>query len=72
MENKNIGLCIQTGLDTLNSKEVKVSASEIENLANFKSILKAVLRGELVIATPDRILPDGVELPIGKEDSEED
>ena len=63
MNEQNIGLFIQTGLNILSSEETKVPSSQIENLASFKNILRSLLQGELVIATPDRILPDGVELP---------
>lgn len=62
---QNISKTIQVGLSTLSDPELKVSSSDIEILADFKSILRAVLNGQLVIASPDKIVPD---IPKSKED----
>ena len=59
----DISKFIQLGLQTLSSDEVKIPSSQIEDLAAFKEILKAVLSGQLILATPDRVLPEGAERP---------
>jgi hypothetical protein len=68
MENEQLSSAITIGLTTLSSDDVKVSAKDVESLATFKEILRAILNGQLVLATPDRIIPEGVELP--KEENE--
>ena len=68
MENEQLSSAITIGLTTLSSDDVKVSAKDVESLATFKEILRAILNGQLLLATPDRILPEGVELP--KEENE--
>jgi len=55
MNNEQLTQSFQVGLQTLSSEDVKVSSKDIEALANFKDILKAILSGQLVIATPDKI-----------------
>lgn len=57
-ENKQLSQAIIIGLETLSSDDIKVSAKDIESLASFKGLLRALLNGELVIATPDRITPE--------------
>lgn len=54
----NISKVIQVGLEVLSSEDVKVSSKDIEALAGFKDILRAILNGQLVIASPDRIIPE--------------
>ena len=63
--NNNIDLqkAIVTGLEVLNDPDNKVASNTIEDLAVFKNILRAVLNGELVLASPDRILPEGAVTP---------
>lgn len=51
---------IVTGLRTLSDPSTKVSGNDIESLAIFKNILRAILAGELILASPDR-LKDPVE-----------
>jgi len=72
MTNEELTKIILAGLNTLSSEDVKVSAREIEALAGFKEILRAILSGELILATPDRVLPEGVELPKEEKTPEED
>lgn len=62
----DIANIILLGWNTLNSKEVKVSACDVEKLAQFKEILKAILDGKLVIASPDRVIP------VNNQDAEEE
>jgi len=47
---------IVTGLRTLSDPGTKVSGNDIESLAIFKNILRAILAGELVLASPDAII----------------
>ena len=49
---------ITAGLSLLSSDDIKVSTKDIEALANFKGILKGIISGELILASPDRIIPD--------------
>jgi hypothetical protein len=72
MENEQLTNAIMSGLNIMSSEDIRVPASEIEALANFKDILKAILNGQLILATPDRVLPEGVELPKEETISEED
>jgi len=60
----DISGAVTCGLDTLSSEEVRVAARDVEHLATFKGLLRALLKGELVLATPDRVLPEGVNLPV--------
>ena len=48
---------IQCGLATLSESELRVSASSIEALATLKSVLRALLTGELILSSPDREMP---------------
>jgi len=64
----NISKSIQTGLIVLSNDDVKVPASQIEDLAQFKEILRAVLSGQLVLATPDRVLPEGNNIEESKDE----
>lgn len=63
MNDKELTEAIVCGLNTLSDPEIKISAKDIEVLANFKSILRGLLSGNLVLASPDRIIPKEVELP---------
>jgi hypothetical protein len=63
MENEQLTKAILSGFNIMSSEDIRVPASEIEPLANFKDLLKAILNGTLVLATPDRVLPEGVQLP---------
>lgn len=66
MQQHDLTKSIQTGLKTLSSEDVKIPSKDIEDLANFKDILKAILSGQLVIATPDRVISQ-VDVPPIKE-----
>jgi len=59
----NLRNAIITGLNIMNDDVVRVPASQIETLADFKDILKGLLNGQLVLATPDRVLPADAQLP---------
>jgi hypothetical protein len=59
----DISRFLSAGLDALSSDDVKIPASKIEDLANFKEILRAVLSGQLIIASPDRVIPEGLKTP---------
>lgn len=63
MENNQTSNAILVGLNTLSNEDTKVSSLDIEALANFKGILRAILNGQLALVSPDRVLPEGVELP---------
>ena len=58
MNNDNYSNALICGLETLSSDDVKVAAKNIEQLSNFKQILRAIIRGDLVIASPDKIIPE--------------
>lgn len=54
---------IKIGLETLSDPEIRVRARDTEDLANLKDILRGLLNGNLVLATPDRLLPADAQLP---------
>lgn len=54
---------IKIGLETLSDPEIRVRARDTEDLANFKDILRGLLNGNLVLASPDRLLPADAQLP---------
>lgn len=60
---QDISKMITAGLSVLSSDEVRVPTSQVEDLAGLKEILRAVLNGKLVLASPDRVLPEGEEKP---------
>lgn len=68
----DISGAIACGLDTLSSEEVRVASKDVEHLATFKGILRALLKGELILASPDRILPEGVTLPLQNAENNND
>ena len=61
--NLNIEKAIVTGLEVLNDPNNRVPSNTIEDLSVFKGVLRAILNGELVIASPDRLLPEGAVTP---------
>ena len=63
MENEQLTNALSIGLNTLNNEDTKVLARDVEALATFKEILRAILSGQLVLASPDRIIPEGSEIP---------
>jgi len=66
--NKEVANAINCGLITLSDPDLRVPANNIEALANFKGILRGLLQGELVLATPDKLLPQGTEIPEKEKD----
>jgi len=72
MKNEELTKTILAGFNVMSSEDIRVKASDIEDLANFKDILRGILNGTLILATPDRILPIGVELPKEEKNPEED
>jgi len=68
----DISGAITCGLNTLSSEEVRVAARDVEHLATFKGLLRALLKGELTLATPDRVLPEGVNLPVQESENNND
>ena len=42
MENEQLSKAILTGFEVMSSEDIRVKASDIEALANFKDILKAI------------------------------
>ncbi len=61
--NEAVAAAISCGLTTLSDPDLRVPASNIEALANFKGLLRGLLQGTLVLATPDKLLPEVVEVP---------
>ena len=59
-----LGSAILCGLTTLSDPDIRVPGKDIEALANFKGILRSLISGELVLATPDRLLPEDMNLPV--------
>jgi hypothetical protein len=65
MDNNNIdvGKAITVGLEVLSDPQVRVPVSAVNDLAVLKGLLISIRNGELVLASPDRILPKDAELP---------
>jgi hypothetical protein len=65
MDNNNIDIrkAITVGLEVLSDPQVRVPVSAVNDLAILKGILISIGNGELVLASPDRILPKDAELP---------
>ena len=57
MENDELTKAIISGMNVMSSDDIKVPTKEIEALATFKDILRAILNGKLVLATPDKLIP---------------
>ena len=61
---------IQAGLYELDRRDRDVTSANVEALAEFKGLLRALLNKQLVIATPDKLLPEDTQSPNkGSEDS---
>lgn len=60
--NIDISKAIAVGLDVLNDPQVKISSNLIEDIGVLKSLLRSLEQRQLVLATPDRILPEGINL----------
>ena len=58
------------GLNFMSSEDIRVPARDIETLVVFKDIIRAILNGQLILVTPDRVLPEGVELPKSEKEKE--
>ena len=69
--NLNIGGAIQTGYELMCDEQIRVSMDKLESLVEFKGILRAILNGQLIIASPDRLLPEGVNTPEKESESVE-
>ena len=39
-------------------RDVRVRSDLVDDIANFKGIVRAILNGQLVIASPDRVIPE--------------
>ena len=72
MNNEQLTGAIMAGFSIMSSKDILLPASDLEALTQFKEILKAILNGSLILATPDRVLQEGVELPKEEKTPEED
>ena len=55
MSKQNIFKAINAGLQHLDDKEVRVRSDLIVDLVELKSILIAIMNGQLIIATPDMV-----------------
>lgn len=62
-DNIDVSRAIIAGLDVLNDKDIRVRSDLIDDLALLKNILISINNGHLVIASPERILPKGAEVP---------
>lgn len=62
-QQRNNTNALLVGLNLMSSEDIRVPARDIETLVIFKDIIRAILNGQLILATPDRVLPDGVEMP---------
>lgn len=59
----DISNAIIAGLEVLNDREIKVRADLMDDLVVLKNILGNIKSGNLVIASPDRILSKDAEQP---------
>lgn len=61
MDNNQFSRAIIAVRTVLNDPEVKVSSNLVEDLSFFKEILSAISNGQLIVAAPDRLLPESIE-----------
>lgn len=52
---KLLNEALRVGLDTLSDDSVKVKSSHVEALANFKSILRSIMTGELILISKQKL-----------------
>lgn len=52
---KLLNQALRVGLDTLSDDSVKVKSSHVEALANFKSILRSIMTGELILISKQKL-----------------
>ena len=67
MDNDNnidISRAVIAGLEALSDRDVKVRSDLIEDLGVLKNLLRAIRTGQLVIASPERILPADAQTPV--------
>ncbi len=69
---QNFTRTIQIGLNTLNDPKIRVPSSDIDELANFKNILRAILNRQLILVSPDIISSDKSQLSNKKSEDLED
>lgn len=61
--NIDISRAVIAGLEALSDRDVKVRSDLIEDLSVLKNLLKAIRAGQLVVASPERILPANAQIP---------
>lgn len=61
--NIDISRAVIAGLEALSDRDVKVRSDLIEDLSVLKNLLKAIRAGQLVVASPERILPVNAQTP---------
>lgn len=54
--NEQITQAVICGLETLSDPEIRVCAKDVEALANFKGLLRTLLKGDLILSTPDQLI----------------
>lgn len=63
MNDNELANAFNVGYRLLNGEDLKVPGKDIEALATFKNLLRAILEGQLILATPDRVKPEREETP---------
>ena len=61
--NVDISRAVIAGLEALSDRDVKVRSDLIEDLGVLKNLLRAIRAGQLVVASPERILPANAQTP---------
>jgi len=59
---------LNAALTMLSSKDLTVTSDHVETMSDLKAVIRSILMSEIVLVTPDRVLPIGVQIP--KKDNE--
>lgn len=68
--NNNFTNAVNAALEHLSDRQNRVRSDLVDDIAYFKSILRGIASGQLVIASPEKIIPEGIELPKKESDPE--
>lgn len=70
MDDNQLANAVNAAFRLFNSDDFNVPVRDLESLAVFKNLLRAILEGQLVLATPDRLKPERENTPDGNKDGD--
>ena len=54
----DIHKAVVCGLEVLDNANTHIPGNKVEDISIFKGVLRSILQGQLVLATPDRLIKD--------------